>query len=104
MHSHTEGLHITYDILLHCRVEFQSPIVDTSTMYVRGEENLRGWRPRRDSLIYDHQDQLTKLKMIEEVRDSCTLFIVFNTNRVESMYSFYINNLVMSLSLSVSLS
>ena len=43
-------------------------MVDTSTVYVRGEENLRGWRPRRESLIYDHQEQLDKLLMIEEVR------------------------------------
>jgi hypothetical protein len=46
--------------------EFQGPVVDTSTTYVRGEENLRGWRPRRESLIFDHQDTLTKLNMIEE--------------------------------------
>ena len=41
--------------------------MDTSTVYVRGEENLRGWRPRRESLIFDHQDQLNKLESIEEV-------------------------------------
>ena len=41
--------------------------MDTSTVYVRGEENLRGWRPRRESLIYDHQDELNKLESIEEV-------------------------------------
>ncbi len=46
--------------------------MDTSGVYVRGEENLRGWRPRRDSLIHDHQEQLDKLHMIEEVR-YCTL-------------------------------
>lgn len=50
-----------------CNVEFQGPVVDTSAVYVRGEENLRGWRPRRESLIYDHQDQLNKLESIEEV-------------------------------------
>ncbi len=42
-------------------------MVDTSSVYVRGEENLRGWRPRRGSLIQDHQEQLDKLHMIEEV-------------------------------------
>ena len=36
-------------------------------MYVRGEENLRGWRPRRGSLIIDHREQVNKLHMIEEV-------------------------------------
>ena len=58
-----------YFLLLYVRVvEFQGPVVDTSTVYVRGEENLRGWRPRRESLIYDHQDQLNKLESIEEVQ------------------------------------
>jgi flagellar biosynthesis chaperone FliJ len=46
--------------------EFQGPVVDTSALYVRGEENLRGWRARRESLIFDHQETLTKLTMIEE--------------------------------------
>ena len=40
---------------------------DTSMAYVRGEENLRGWRPRRDSLIGDHQEQLYTLELLEEV-------------------------------------
>lgn len=40
---------------------------DTSKAYVRGEENLRGWRPRRDSLIGDHQEQLYTLELLEEV-------------------------------------
>ena len=30
-------------------------MLDTSSTYVRGEENLLGWRPRGDSLIFDHQ-------------------------------------------------
>ena len=30
-------------------------VLDTSSTYVRGEENLVGWRPRGDSLIFDHQ-------------------------------------------------
>jgi len=46
--------------------EHQGPVVDTSTVYVRGEENLRGWRPRRGSLITDHREQVNKLHMIEE--------------------------------------
>lgn len=33
-------------------------VLDTSTAYVRGEENLCGWRPRGDSLIFDHQWEL----------------------------------------------
>ena len=47
--------------------DYSTGVVDTSTVYVRGEENLTGWRPRRDSLIQDHQEQLDKLHMIEEV-------------------------------------
>lgn len=33
----------------------QRRVLDTSGTYVRGEENLHGWRPRGDSLIFDHQ-------------------------------------------------
>uniref|UniRef100_A0A8U7NB11 plus-end-directed kinesin ATPase n=1 Tax=Corvus moneduloides TaxID=1196302 RepID=A0A8U7NB11_CORMO len=36
-------------------------VLDTSVAYVRGEENLAGWRPRSDSLILDHQWELEKL-------------------------------------------
>ena len=36
-------------------------VLDTSTTYVRGEENLVGWRPRGDSLIFDHQWELEKI-------------------------------------------
>jgi kinesin family protein 1 len=42
-------------------------VLDTSTSYVRGEENLCGWRPRGDSLIFDHQWELEKIRRIEEV-------------------------------------
>lgn len=41
--------------------------MDTSSTYVRGEENLHGWRPRGDSLIFDHQWELEKLRRLEEV-------------------------------------
>ena len=36
-------------------------VLDTSNTYVRGEENLVGWRPRGDSLIFDHQWELEKI-------------------------------------------
>ncbi|XP_071491497.1 kinesin-like protein KIF1A [Diadema antillarum] len=42
-------------------------VIDTSGTYVRGEENLKGWRPRADSLILDHQWELEKLNRLEEV-------------------------------------
>lgn len=35
--------------------------------YVRGEENLAGWRPRGDSLILEHQWELEKLEQLHEV-------------------------------------
>jgi kinesin family protein 1 len=41
--------------------------MDTSACYVRGEENLDGWRPRGDSLIFDHQWELEKLSRLEAV-------------------------------------
>jgi kinesin family protein 1 len=46
-------------------------VLDTSSTYVRGEENLQGWRPRGDSLIIDHQwelEKLTRLEMVEKSR------------------------------------
>ena len=35
----------------------KSIVSDTSLVYVRGEENLDGWRPRGVSLISEHQAQ-----------------------------------------------
>lgn len=49
----------------------QRRVLDTSTTYVRGEENLKNWRPRGDSLIFDHQwelEKLTRLEAVERVR------------------------------------
>ena len=43
-------------------------VLDTSVAYVRGEENLAGWRPRSDSLILEHQWELEKLSLLQEVR------------------------------------
>uniref|UniRef100_A0A8C5I641 plus-end-directed kinesin ATPase n=1 Tax=Gouania willdenowi TaxID=441366 RepID=A0A8C5I641_GOUWI len=43
-------------------------ILDTSVAYVRGEENLAGWRPRGDSLILEHQWELEKMEQLHEVR------------------------------------
>ena len=48
-------------------------IVDTSKIYVRGEEMLHGWRPRSDSLIIEHQEDLEKLYKLE-----CVCFVVMN--------------------------
>ncbi|CAG5136304.1 unnamed protein product, partial [Candidula unifasciata] len=49
----------------------QRKVLDTSVTYVRGEENLNGWRPRGDSLLGDHQwelEKLTRLQMVEKTR------------------------------------
>uniref|UniRef100_A0A8D0D4Y4 plus-end-directed kinesin ATPase n=1 Tax=Sander lucioperca TaxID=283035 RepID=A0A8D0D4Y4_SANLU len=40
-------------------------ILDTSVAYVRGEENLAGWRPRGDSLILEHQWELEKMEQLK---------------------------------------
>ncbi|XP_063321449.1 kinesin-like protein KIF1B isoform X7 [Pelmatolapia mariae] len=42
-------------------------VLDTSVAYVRGEENLAGWRPRGDSLILEHQWELEKMEQLQEV-------------------------------------
>ncbi|XP_046427428.1 kinesin-like protein unc-104 isoform X4 [Neodiprion virginianus] len=64
-----------YELVLRRASEAGSPgvqrrqrrVLDTSSTYVRGEENLHGWRPRGDSLIFDHQWELEKLTRLEEV-------------------------------------
>jgi kinesin family protein 1 len=47
----------------------QRKVIDTSKIYVRGEEMLEGWRPRSDSLIIEHQQDLEKLYRIECVSE-----------------------------------
>ncbi|VDK45590.1 unnamed protein product [Anisakis simplex] len=52
-------------------VRRQRRVLDTSSSYVRGEENLGLWRPRGDSLIFEHQwelEKLTRLQQVERVR------------------------------------
>ena len=34
---------------------------------MRGEENLSGWRPRGDGLLFEHQWELEKLTRLQEV-------------------------------------
>ena len=43
-------------------------VMDTSSIYVRGEENLGEWKPRGLSLIDEHQSHLDKLERIQEVK------------------------------------
>ncbi|XP_031437360.1 kinesin-like protein KIF1A isoform X7 [Clupea harengus] len=73
----TEGSRVTgvYELSLCHLADAGSPgmqrrrrrVLDTSVAYVRGEENLAGWRPRSDSLILDHQWELEKLSLLQEV-------------------------------------
>ncbi|CAF0990027.1 unnamed protein product [Adineta steineri] len=56
----------------------QRKIVDTSKIYVRGEEMLEGWRPRSDSLIVEHQHDLEKLYKIECVEYTKHFLLVKN--------------------------
>lgn len=89
MYLETKSLlvHYVYELLIHFEVTLESDfsqkelfplvsgmqrrrrkVLDTSVAYVRGEENLAGWRPRGDSLILEHQWELEKLELIHEVR------------------------------------
>ncbi|XP_065313232.1 kinesin-like protein unc-104 isoform X3 [Gordionus sp. m RMFG-2023] len=54
-------------------------VLDTSSTYVRGEENLEGWRPRSDSLIFQHQWELEKLARLETVEKTRHKLIVSKT-------------------------
>uniref|UniRef100_A0A8C8K5J6 plus-end-directed kinesin ATPase n=1 Tax=Oncorhynchus tshawytscha TaxID=74940 RepID=A0A8C8K5J6_ONCTS len=51
-------------------------ILDTSVAYVRGEENLAGWRPRGDSLILEHQWELEKMEQLHEVEKTRHLLLL----------------------------
>ncbi|KAI1890835.1 hypothetical protein AGOR_G00157700 [Albula goreensis] len=51
-------------------------VLDTSAAYVRGEENLAGWRPRGDSLIIEHQWELDKLEQLQEVEKTRHLLLL----------------------------
>lgn len=42
-------------------------VIDRSSTYVRGEEMLLGWRPRSDSLIFEHQWELERISRLENV-------------------------------------
>lgn len=71
--SHSENTHPerfkmkTFCLYLSGMQRRRRRVLDTSVAYVRGEENLAGWRPRSDSLILDHQWELEKLSLLQEV-------------------------------------
>uniref|UniRef100_A0A8B9CHH2 plus-end-directed kinesin ATPase n=1 Tax=Anser brachyrhynchus TaxID=132585 RepID=A0A8B9CHH2_9AVES len=60
-----------YDVFFVCSgmQRRRRKVLDTSVAYVRGEENLAGWRPRGDSLILEHQWELEKLELLHELSD-----------------------------------
>ncbi|UYV79549.1 unc-104 [Cordylochernes scorpioides] len=74
---HPHPTHVTgvYELTLRIASDLGSPgverrqrrVLDTSTTYVRGEENLRGWRPHGDALIFTHQWELEKMMRLEQV-------------------------------------
>ncbi|XP_076053656.1 kinesin family member unc-104 isoform X4 [Oratosquilla oratoria] len=54
----------------------QRRVLDTSSTYVRGEENLHGWRPRGDSLIFEHQWELEKIQRLTDVEKTRHMLIL----------------------------
>ena len=68
-----------YELILRRVIDTASPgvqrrerkVLDTSSTYVRGEENLIGWQPRGDSLIFEHQwelEKITRIELVERMR------------------------------------
>ncbi len=54
-------------------------VLDTSKSYVRGEEMLEGWRPRSDSIIFEHQWELEKLTRLKQVERTKHILLLKNT-------------------------
>lgn len=50
-------------------------VIDTSNIYVRGEELIDGFRPRRDSLIIEHRQILINFDRIQRVSFSLRNFL-----------------------------
>ncbi|CAH8435050.1 unnamed protein product [Heterobilharzia americana] len=58
-------------------------IMDTSLTYVRGEENIKGWRPRGDSLIIEHQwelERFSRISLVERTRQLLKLRDLLDTS------------------------
>lgn len=60
-------------------------VLETASNYVRGEEMLQGWRPRSDSLIFEHQWELEKLTRLQQVEKTKHFLLLKNT--LDSMRS-----------------
>lgn len=98
-YKNSEANRITgvYELALKRAAESGSPgvqrrqrrVLDTSSTYVRGEENLHGWRPRGDSLIFDHQwemEKLTRLEEVEKVRHLLLLREKMGVDRITQLH------------------
>ena len=62
-------------------------IVDSASSYVRGEEMLKGWRPRSDSLIFEHQWELEKLTRLQLVERTKNMLLIKSTMELVSSCS-----------------
>uniref|UniRef100_H2YU65 Kinesin-like protein unc-104 n=1 Tax=Ciona savignyi TaxID=51511 RepID=H2YU65_CIOSA len=63
-------------------------VIDTSSTYVRGEENLAGWRPRGDSLIFEHQQQLNRFHKVLQVEKTRHILLLQDTVRSDQSAAF----------------
>ncbi|CAM0512184.1 unnamed protein product [Fasciola hepatica] len=72
-------------LLRHGQCSRPRSIMDSSQTYVRGEENLKGWRPRGDSLIIEHQWELGRLGRIEQVEKSRHLILLRDTLTLDGL-------------------
>ena len=88
-----------YELIMYLAPEMGSPglqrrkrrVLDTSTTYVRGEENLLGWRPRGDSLIFDHQWELEKLQRLHDVERIRHLLLIRENLGINRNQNFFKN-------------
>ncbi|CAH8438420.1 unnamed protein product [Schistosoma intercalatum] len=63
---------------------YNKSVMDTSLTYVRGEENIKGWRPRGDSLIIEHQWELERfhrISLVEKTRHLLKLREILGTKQ-----------------------
>jgi kinesin family protein 1 len=65
----------------------QRRVLDTSSTYVRGEENLHGWRPRGDSLIFEHQWELEKIKRLADVEATRHRILLASKLAADALYN-----------------
>ena len=58
----------------------RNALFDNHSLYVRGEENLKGWQSRGNSLIYEHQNQVRRLREIEQMERARHLLSIREKN------------------------